>query len=212
MKNRYGQLPKPIGTYQVQPTEMMFYQDMPIKMKRYSTPLYEDRISVFNEIILAAIDDFIKIYGIEQYINTYVYLSVKHLFQPVKEPFNRPGWHCDGFMTNDINYIWSDKNPTVFNFSEFILTQNDSISIKEMEIQANPENNFIYPENTLIRLNQYNVHRVADVTEAGMRAFIKISFSTDKYNLVGNSHNYLLDYNWEMQERNVDRNIPQSKI
>lgn len=43
-----------------------------------------------------------------------------------------------------------------------------------------------------------------------MRAFLKVSFSKDKYDLLGNSHNYLMDYNWEMKARKEDRNIPQS--
>jgi hypothetical protein len=45
-----------------------------------------------------------------------------------------------------------------------------------------------------------------------MRTFVKVSFSYDKYDLVGNSHNYLLNYAWEMKERKDDRNIPQSKL
>ena len=41
------------------------------------------------------------------------------------------------------------------------------------------------------------------------RTFFKLSFSKDKYDLKGNSHNYLFDYNWEMRERKENRNIPQ---
>ena len=69
-----------------------------------------------------------------------------------------------------------------------------------------------YDNYTLVRINQYNVHRVADVTEDGMRAFLKVSFSKDKYDLIGNAINYDLDYNWKMKPRNITRNIPQSTI
>jgi hypothetical protein len=79
-----------------------------------------------------------------------------------------------------------------------------------MEKQAIPFNNYSYRENQLLRLNQYNIHKVAPVTEVGMRTFLKLSFSKDKYDLIGNSHNYLIDYNWEMKNRKEHRNIPQS--
>jgi hypothetical protein len=45
-----------------------------------------------------------------------------------------------------------------------------------------------------------------------MRAFLKVSISKDKYDLIGNSHNYLLDYDWQMKERKQERNIPQSVV
>lgn len=66
--------------------------------------------------------------------------------------------------------------------------------MKEMEQQADSSNNVTYSENRLLRLNQFNIHQVAPVTSGGMRTFLKLSFSKDKYDLVGNSHNYLLDY------------------
>ncbi len=212
MKNRYGQLPKVIGEFLANPEEMFFYQDMLIKNKGEALVKYEERLSIFDSIISEAIKDFIKIFGQSTYINHYVFISAKYLFQPKKEPFNRPGWHCDGFMTNDINYVWSNISPTIFNFSEFKLTQDHNKSIIEMQEQALPENNVTYNNNSLVRLDQYNVHRVADVEIPGMRAFLKVSFSKDKYDLKGNTHNYLIDYNWEMKDRNIERNVPQSKL
>lgn len=86
----------------------------------------------------------------------------------------------------------------------------DNISLLEMKKQASPFNDVTYKENELLRLNQFNIHKVANVTDEGMRSFLKVSISKDKYDLIGNSHNYLLDYNWEMKERKQERNIPQS--
>lgn len=209
MKNRYGQLPKVCGKHIIEPTEMFFYQDMLIKEKRFTIPVFENRLEIFREIIESAIEDFISYFGYEAYLNSYVYISAKNLFQPIDKPFNRPGWHCDGFMSNDINYVWSNNNPTVFNHRIFKLTQNDSLSIIEMEQQADESNNICYDNYQLVRLDQYNIHRVADVKEAGMRAFLKISFSKDMFCLKGNTHNRLLTYDWEMKERGINRNIPQ---
>lgn len=86
----------------------------------------------------------------------------------------------------------------------------DKLSLAEMGLQAIPENDIKFRENELLRLNQFNIHRVDTFMTCGMRTFLKVSFSKDKYDLIGNSHNSLMDYNWEMRERKAERNIPQS--
>jgi hypothetical protein len=134
------------------------------------------------------------------------------MYQMPNCSFNRMGWHSDGFLTDDINYIWCDKYPTIFNKSNFILSPDDTLSIQEMEMQADPLNDVTYNENQLIRLDQFNIHKVAPVKSGGMRTFLKVSISKDKYDLIGNSHNYLLNYDWKMKQRKEQRNIPQSII
>ena len=189
--------------------EMMFYQYLPIKMSNsLSTPVYEDRLKYFSRLIQGCEKDFIQNFGLEAYRDHYIYLTVKHQYQLPNCSYNREGWHSDGFMSDDINYIWSNRFGTEFNFSEFNLTQDHNISLKEMEEQALPENNFIYEDQSLLRLDQFNIHRVQKTEEEGMRTFFKLSFSKEKYNLIGNSHNYELDYKWDMLSREVERNHP----
>jgi hypothetical protein len=207
---RYGELPKPLGIFKVECNEMMFYQYLPIKLIEQTQPVYENRLKCFDKLVGAICCDYIGEFGLDNYVNSYVYLTAKHLYQMPNCSFNRTGWHSDGFLTDDINYIWSDKYPTIFNRTEFHLPLDDLLSIEVMEKQAIPFNNYSYRENQLLRLNQYNIHKVAPITEIGMRTFLKLSFSKDKYDLIGNSHNYLIDYNWEMKYRKEHRNIPQS--
>jgi hypothetical protein len=207
---RYGELPKPLGIFEVECNEMMFYQYLPIKMIEQTQPIYEERLRCFDKLIGAICCDYIGEFGLDNYVNSYLYLTAKHLYQMPNCSFNRTGWHSDGFLTDDINYIWCDKYPTIFNRTEFHLPLDDLLSIEVMEKQAIPFNNYSYRENQLLRLNQYNIHKVAPVTEVGVRTFLKLSFSKDKYDLIGNSHNYLIDYNWEMKNRKEHRNIPQS--
>jgi len=45
-----------------------------------------------------------------------------------------------------------------------------------------------------------------------MRAFVKVSFSKDKYDLIGNAVNYEIDYNWNFKPRENTRNVPQTEI
>lgn len=206
----YGQLPKQIGTYTVECKEMMFYQYLPVKLVGFHNVVNEERLSCYDPIIDAACCDFICAYGLDRFVDSYVYLTAKYLYQSAGCSFNRPGWHSDGFMTDDINYIWYDKDPTIFNRSLFILSMNDEVSLKEMSRQAAPGNDVIFPVNSLLRLDQYNIHRLGMPT-TGLRNFLKISFSKDKYDLMGNSHNYMLNYNWEMKPRKEQRNMPQTQ-
>ena len=54
-KERYGSEPKMIGVYQVDPGEMMFYQDLPIKLSGDSVIKIEDRLKCFDRLIGAMV-------------------------------------------------------------------------------------------------------------------------------------------------------------
>lgn len=206
---KYGQPPVDLGTFTVACNEMMFYQYLPIKLAGDDSVRIEPRLECFRPLIAASYRDFLNLFGYSSLYDHNIYLTAKHLFQSPGCSYNREGYHSDGFMTDDINYIWSNKNPTVFNLSHFFLTQDDSLSMKEMEQQALKKNEVTYPNYTLLRLNQFNIHKVGECKKPGIRTFVKISFSKDKYDLIGNSHNYLLDYSWPMRMRSMERNIPQ---
>lgn len=207
---RYGQLPAELGKHDVDCNEMMLYQYLPIKLSGSTELKMEQRLNCFEKLVGNICCDFVGVFGLDRFVQSYVYVTAKYLFQVPNCPFNRKGWHSDGFMTDDINYIWSDKQPTLFNICKFNLTMDDAISLDEMEQQADEKYNVIHDSGTLLRLDQFNIHRVNENIESGMRKFLKVSFSKDKCDLIGNSHNYLLDYNWEMRERQISRNIPQT--
>ena len=209
---KYGTLPKFLGRHEIQCDEMLFYQYLPIKLKTQTEPIVEERLKCFEELIGNICCDFVGEFGLDRFINSNVYLTAKRMYQVGKCSFNRTGYHSDGFLTDDINYVWCDKNPTVFNFSPFKLTLDDKISMGEMEEQANEKAIEIYPENSLLRLDQFNIHKVSESKVLTLRTFIKVSFSEDKYDLKGNSKNYLIDYDWKMRDRELERNIPQGLV
>lgn len=206
---KYGDLPNLIGNISVEVEEMMYYQYLPIKLKSQTTPTIEERLSCFQDIIGVILCDFVGVFGLDRFVSSYVYLTVKRKYQVNNCSFNRKGYHSDGFLTSDINYIWCDENPTEFNTSDFNLTLDDSISLDEMDAQAEPSKVVTFKKNDLLRLNQFNIHRVPDNDGVHMRTFMKVSFSDDKYDLKGNSINHLLDYKWDMRDRKKERNIPQ---
>jgi hypothetical protein len=206
---KYGALPIVIDRdLIVDCKEMLFYQDMPIKLTGETKPKIENRLSCFSNLIGTACCDFIAKNGLDTFVNGYVYFTAKKMYQVHGSSFNRLGYHTDGFGSNDITYIWSDASSTIFNDSDFNVSEDDSLSSKDFDEQALPENDLYYADNTLVRLNQFNVHRVNNDFE-GYRTFVKVIFSKDKFDLIGNTHNYELDYEWDMRPRAVARNVPQ---
>jgi hypothetical protein len=205
----YGKLPEVIGYFFEQDSkrEYFSYQYLPIKMPGQNYYKIEERLWGFTELIEDVIHNYNSRFGVEKYLYSYIYLTVKRQYQKNGCGFNRSGWHSDSYLSDDINYIWCDKQPTVFNNSKFNLSQDDQLSLDEMFFQAKEENNVIFPLNSILMLNQYVIHQVGEIEE-GVRTFVKLTFSDKKFDLEGNSVNYLLDYDWKMRPRNISRNVP----
>jgi hypothetical protein len=190
--------------------EVMFYLYLPLKMKGDAVQdaldkNLEPRLKQFQYLIENSLSDFEL--NFDHLDNYYIYLSLKKLYVQPGYAGNRPGFHCDGFKTNDINYIWSDRDPTVFNSSDFSnIPYDHTLSMIEYEKRAKKENNYTLGVGDLIRITPTVVHDVPEITKPGFRTFFKLSISDKKYNLKGNSHNYLIDYTWKMYTRAETRN------
>ena len=190
-------------------SEMYFYQYLPIHIDRTGYVAIPSQLLPLSEIVWQCITDFRKNIN-EDWTDYYIYLTAKCLYVKGGANLNRMGWHCDGFMTDDINYIWSDCIPTEYVTGEFNLIQDHEKSIDQMNRLFYHSEPLKCKPNSIYRLDETIIHR-CDYNRsknAILRHFIKISFSKEKYNLKGNSHNYLLDYNWEMKERSLNRNHP----
>jgi hypothetical protein len=192
-----------IGLFDPQPKEMMFYLYLPIKMIDSVIMDYEPRLDVFGDMIHAAIADF----GRERVYDQYIYVTAKRLFVTPDNIGNRPGWHCDGWGTDDINYIWADKHSTVFHDGQFDVALDDVQCLDDLNEQAGVFGEYTMPEKTLIRIDPFCPHRTPKITQSGFRTFVKISFSKHRYNLEGNSHNYHFNYDWSLHERGQIRNM-----
>ena len=195
MRHKYGNGPEIVASVQLYPSEICYCQYLPIFM--------------FGNLRIPRNFEWIKpLYNlIEHTQDDYVYITAKHMWV-TEDSANREGWHIDGFMTEDVNYIWYDTHPTQFCEMPFNLIENHEQSIEQMSWQALPSMFKEYPVNTLLRLDNSVVHRVNPKPFNGLRTFVKISVSRDRYNLQGNSHNYLFDYCWDMKSRKKTRNHP----
>ncbi|MEM7211767.1 MAG: hypothetical protein AAF479_07720 [Pseudomonadota bacterium] len=200
---RYGQPPVDMGLFDIETGEMMFYLYLPVKMPNFADA-YPERLKPFWSIYTAvSTSDYVKPWHI------YIYMTVKTLWVEPGSPGNRPGWHIDGYGSNgDLNFIWSDMNPTEFAVQPFHdIPDDDFESMAEITRQVDPSKIVTYPDKHLLMLDESVVHRVAETVTAGVRTFVKVSVSEHRYNLKGNSHNYLIPYSWEMHDRSDVRNL-----
>ncbi len=199
----YGTLPADLGLIDLNPTEMMCWLYCPVKSKRLNYVQIPDNLLQFVAILKAVKDD-----NPQRFLSSYVYLTAKTLYVGGSNVGNRPGWHSDGFGTDDVNYIWYDRAPTEFLSGEFELPEGCDESMAEMTRRAEVDETHVYPNKHLLRLDQRVIHRAPEFVEPGMRTFIKVSVSNDKYDLIGNSINHEFAESWPLKEREPKRNHP----
>lgn len=172
----------------------------------YSVP---DNLQFLVQEILSGIYDLSEyLYNNDYRYNCY--LSIKHEYVHGGSIGNRPGWHIDGFKSDQHNFIWYDCIPTEVCTGSFNLTNDHDISLDEMDYQAidNDKFNHALPINTLYEMNQECVHRPTynKMDKAVLRTFIKITYSKEQFNCIGNAWNYKLPHIRMTAHRNNHRN------
>ena len=190
-----------IGEFTTTCRELMYVLYMPVRLAGQYTVTVPKSLAGYADLVKMALA-----YEGDNADGKYVYLTVKRLWVEPHCVGGRPGWHTDGFGTDDINYVWVDKDSTEFCNQKFSLSDDHIISIQEMDEQAKQENIFQYPERDVIRIDANHVHRCPENVTSGYRTFARVSISENKYNLAGNAHNHDIGYNWTMNDRALERN------
>lgn len=207
----YGKLPDDLGLIDISPAEMMFWMYTPISLPGMDRYVLPDNLKQFAPIVSEAKWD-----EIERFTDGYVYLTAKTLWVEGSYIGNRPGWHSDGFGSDDLNYIWADRAPTEFIKSDTPLSPDCDESMRQMaaigKMHEIAGRIFTYADRHLLKLDQRVIHRSPATFPAGMRTFVKVSISQDRYDLVGNSRNHGLPGSaWPLVPRRLERNHPQSR-
>lgn len=200
----YGLPPNRLGSFDLEWDEYMHFMYLPVVMPGIADVRLPERIRFVQPLI----DKVWRCFGWKP--SDHVYVTVKRGFATPGNPLNRPGWHADGFGSDDANFIWTDRYPTLFAEQDFVGISDDHIlSIEQFSEQLQPERIRTYPDRTLLALDSRVVHAAPEIpAPGGERGFVKISVSPNRYNLRGNSHNYLFDYAWKMWSREELRNDP----
>lgn len=208
----YGNAPKNLGQMDFDTSEMMFWLYCPIKLPDMLGVKLPPNLQKFCSLVNKVAADV----GAYRWGRSYVYLSAKTIYVSEAAPGNRLGWHSDGFLTDDINYIWADMNPTLFlPLPELVsFTADHNAALNEMEELAvdNWHCQLVYPEKSLLRLDQTVLHAVNPCAQAGLRTFLKVSISDKPYALKGNSINHALKHPTPDEVRQAERNCPQGMM
>lgn len=219
----YGQPPLTVSGFSFDWHEYLHYLYLPVVMPGEEGEdddwglRLPQRLEFARPLIHAVMDQEI-ISGTDME-SIYVYVSARRGFAHPGNPLNRPGWHADGFGSDDRNYVWSDRWPTRYAVGPIHRAFggiSDDHRISAQQFDAICEHPAMYDvevysgePDTLYRLDPAVVHSTPIIpAPGGDRSFIKISVSPARYNLLGNSHNYLFDYDWHMWPRDAVRNDP----
>ncbi len=207
----YGQLPKNLGRFDFPTDEMMFWLYCPVSLPGDTGFTLPKNLAKFAELLVIVREDCR-----ERWEGSYVYLTAKTMFVSPGSPGNRLGWHADGFLTDDLNYIWSDRNPTLFYLPErpLAFTQDHKLALSEMETAASEDDWHVCQSNPcdLLRLDQTVLHAVNPRVMPGVRTFLKVSVSNEPYVLKGNSINHALNHPRPIEARQLERNHPQGMM
>jgi hypothetical protein len=199
---KYGAPPIPIRHFPLECPEVMHYMYLPIKMAGGWDLRLPENLAWLRPLV-----DSVCNSGLVQ-TEHYLYVTARRGYATPDNPINRPGWHTDGFGTDDMNWIWTNKYGTRFACHDFHgISPDHEESMRQFEEQAVVT--FVGIPYYFYMVNPHVVHTTPEIPPpGGDRTFVKISRSLSKYNLAGNSHNYLFDYHWKMWERGEVRNDP----
>jgi hypothetical protein len=120
------------------------------------------------------------------------------------------GLHVDGFQGERItektkitrNYVATTNGGTRFYPQPFIVVDEDRLNVFHgFDLQAGEP--VIADENCIYFMDAYCVHESGFASRDGLRTFLRITYDLKPFDRLGNTHNSMIDYDWEMIPRNV---------
>lgn len=138
----------------------------------------------------------------------YLYISVKKSHVQPYTTAMRSGFHIDGFLSNDRNWILADSMPTQVAVGTFSITPDHEKSLIEMYEQSRHKDRVQLKPHTLYHLDHECVHAPVNNMrgETVVRTFIKVVASKELFNGYGNAWNYLLPHIKPTAKRGATRN------
>ena len=202
-------LPVDLGLHLIHAEEVMYYLYLPVSEPGTALSKIPDERLKFIKPLLNAIRDQAP----RRYWESYVYATVKKMYVGGGVTANRPGWHMDGYLSDDLNYIWYDEVPTLFTEAGPLIglpaDHIQSLQMLESNDHFLSKRSITYPCRHLLKLDDRVIHKVqTDVPQQLMRTFVKITVSRNRFNLKDNSKNQLLPDDGPFFERALVRNDP----
>lgn len=185
--------------------------DMPIRFPgtEYRLPL---ELVKYREVIQQIID---YEHANNPYIDDYfAYLTIDSSVVVKGTTQRQGGCHADGFQGARIkrktlinrSYIVADRDTTEFYCHPFSIRDLDDAKhdfFLDFDLQADLRY-VVRPEPyQVVFMNAYQVHKAVPATQTARRTFLRLSFDVKEFDRLGNTHNPLFDYNWNMVARNA---------
>src|SRR5690349_4286404 len=125
-------LPVVLGNFSLAADEVMYYLYLPVsKPGDNSISLPDQRLHFLLPLLRTIREDEPELFK-----HCWAYVTVKKMYVGGGVTPNRPGWHCDGFLSDDLNYVWADCVPTVFTSAQFDVAADHVASLTQFDEQA----------------------------------------------------------------------------
>jgi hypothetical protein len=143
-------------------------------------------------------------------LDYHTYITVDSKMVEPDEQQRHGGLHVDGFQGERIdpktkitrNYVVTTNGGTRFYLQSFIVVDEKKYNVFQgFDLQA--KDYMVAKENIVYFMDAYTVHESGIASRKDIRSFLRVTFDLKKFDRLGNTHNLMLDYNWDMEERKV---------
>lgn len=105
------------------------------------------------------------------------------------------------------NYVVTTNGGTRFYRQGFTVVDPEKFNVFEgfdLQVKTIP---FIAEENLVYFMDAYTVHESGISIRSGRRTFLRLTFDVKRFDRQGNTHNSMLDYDWDMHQRNIHSTV-----
>lgn len=196
--------------------EHMRVLDMPIKFPSSNYRIPQQLLHLLPLIQkIASHEHFIN----EKINDYYCYLTLDRRIVKSGKTTRKEGIHVDGFqgarlgekLPIDHSYLLYSNYPTIFfNQSFKVEKQWDKTChnyFEGFENQKLPSKEVVYPNHTVLLIDAYTLHEAPQVTQDTERTFLRLSYTVREFDRLGNAHNSMFDYHWDMHHRDIQKTL-----
>lgn len=150
----------------------------------------------------------VELFKHNDFDDQYLYFSLKKGHVAPYTMQMRSGFHVDGFLSEDRNWVLSDSLPTTVALGQFSVEPDHEVSLHEFNDQARLKKHEKLKPHTLYELDKECVHSTSINLsgETVVRTFLKVVASKEKFNGIGNAWNYKLPHIVPTAHRGSTRN------
>ena len=182
--------------------------DMPIRLSGQSEYRVPEEWSALLPLIRAVIATEHR--HNPNVLDYHTYITVDSKMVEPDEQQRHGGLHVDGFQGARIdpktkitrNYVVTTNGGTRFYPQPFIVVDETKYNVFQgLDLQA--KDYLIADENTVYFMDAYTVHESGIASRKDIRSFLRVTYDLKMFDRLGNTHNSMLDYKWDMEARNV---------